>query len=152
VISLDSNLLLYAYNADAPLSARAARFLEAMNPRDDVVLSEFTLVEFYRLLRNPAVLSKPLSAGEAAAVITQFRQHPYWRVAGFPASDSTALHDELWRLACVSRFAFRRIFDARLALVLRAYGVTEFATANVKDFQGFGFRRVWNPLEEANRK
>ena len=26
------------------------------------------------------------------------------------------------------------------------HGVTEFATANVKDFQGFGFTRVWNPL------
>jgi hypothetical protein len=51
--------------------------------------------------------------------------------------DSTALHDELWGLASQSAFAFRRIFDARLALVLRAHGVTEFATANVKDFQGF---------------
>jgi hypothetical protein len=24
--------------------------------------------------------------------------------------------------------------------------VTEFATANVKDFDGLGFRRAWNPL------
>lgn len=23
-----------------------------------------------------------------------------------------------------------------------------FATTNVKDFEGFGFSRVWNPLEE----
>ncbi|MFM8358316.1 MAG: hypothetical protein ACKOET_07130 [Verrucomicrobiota bacterium] len=29
---------------------------------------------------------------------------------------------------------------------LRHDGVTEFATANVKDFEGFGFERVWNPL------
>jgi hypothetical protein len=26
-------------------------------------------------------------------------------------------------------------------------GVTEFVTASVKDFEGFGFVRVWNPLE-----
>jgi len=25
-------------------------------------------------------------------------------------------------------------------------GVTEFATANLKDFFGLGFDRVWNPL------
>jgi hypothetical protein len=31
-----------------------------------------------------------------------------------------------------------------LALWLRRQGVTEFATANVKDFEGFGFDRVWN--------
>ena len=26
----------------------------------------------------------------------------------------------------------------------------DFATANVKDFKGFGFRRVWNPLEQSD--
>lgn len=25
-------------------------------------------------------------------------------------------------------------------------GVTEFATTNAKDYQGLGFRKVWNPL------
>ena len=29
-----------------------------------------------------------------------------------------------------------------------AQGVTEFATVNVKDFEGTGFRRVWSPLGE----
>ena len=38
------------------------------------------------------------------------------------------------------------MIDARLALTLRHHGVTEFATANLKDFEGFGFAKVWNPL------
>lgn len=25
---------------------------------------------------------------------------------------------------------------------------TKFATTNVKDFEGFGFSRLWNPLRE----
>jgi len=29
---------------------------------------------------------------------------------------------------------------------MTAQGVTAFATANVKDYQDFGFRKVWNPL------
>jgi hypothetical protein len=29
------------------------------------------------------------------------------------------------------------------------HGVTEFAASNAKDFQGFGFTRVWNPLASA---
>ena len=41
---------------------------------------------------------------------------------------------------------FRRIIDARLALTLRHHEATEFATSNPRDFQGFGFTRVWNPL------
>lgn len=43
-------------------------------------------------------------------------------------------------------FARRRIDAARTALSLRAFGVSEFATANVNDFQGCGFATVWNPL------
>ena len=31
---------------------------------------------------------------------------------------------------------------------MTAQGVTEFATVNVKDFDGLGFRKVWNPLTE----
>jgi len=38
------------------------------------------------------------------------------------------------------------IHDTRSALTLLAHGVREFATANVKDFGGLGFKRVWNPL------
>ena len=29
---------------------------------------------------------------------------------------------------------------------MTAQGVTEFAMVNVKDYEGFGFRKVWNPL------
>lgn len=34
----------------------------------------------------------------------------------------------------------------RMAFTLRHYGVTHFATQNLKDFQGFGFREVFDPL------
>lgn len=59
---------------------------------------------------------------------------------------SPALHGDLWRQAADGSFGRRRVHDARLALALRRQGVTEFATANVKDFTGFGFDRVWNPV------
>jgi hypothetical protein len=51
----------------------------------------------------------------------------------------------LWQLARTSD-SVRRIYDIRLALTLRHYSVTDFATANGKHFQGFGFSKVWNPL------
>jgi hypothetical protein len=40
----------------------------------------------------------------------------------------------------------RRIYDLRLGMSLVAQGVTELATVNLKDFEGIGFQRVWNPL------
>ena len=39
-----------------------------------------------------------------------------------------------------------KVCDVRAALAMIAQGVTEFATANVKDYEGFGFRKVWNPI------
>ncbi len=147
MISLDSNLLLYAVNKASPWHERARAFLESLSPREDVALSELVLVEFYTLLRNPAVLTAPLDAPQAVAIIQNFRRHPRWSILGCPPAHRQ-LYDELWPLAATAGFARRRIYDARLALTLRLQGVKEFATANVRDFSAFGFARVWNPLEE----
>ncbi len=145
MIGLDANLLLYAYAEAAPEHVPARLFLESLAENHSVAVSEFTLMEFYLLLRNPVVLEKPLSAEEAVAVIGSYRSHPCWRIPGFPPS-SKPLHDMLWSLAGKSPFARRRIYDVRTALTLQAVGVDEFATANVKDFKDLGFKRVWNPL------
>ena len=145
MLSIDTNLLLYCYSEASPQHAAAREFIEAVSQREDVALSEFVLTEFYLLLRNPAVLSQPLTAAEAVAVVQSYRQHPRWKILGFPPT-SRELHAELWRQAGVPGVARRRIYDTRTALSLRAFGVTEFATANVRDFEGFGFTRVWDPL------
>ena len=143
--SFDADLLLYAFSQASPFHERARRFLEDLTPRDDVAVSELVLVELYTLLRNPAVLLRPLGAPAAVDVVQTYRRHPRWMVLGFDP-DSIALHDELWPLAAEAGFGRRRIYDARLALSLRRQGVTAFATANLKDFNCFGFDRVWNPV------
>jgi uncharacterized protein len=145
VLSIDTNILLYAYSSAAPQHGAARDFLLRQSARQDVALSEFVLTELYVLLRNPSVLGRPLSAPEAVAAVQAYRAHPHWQVVGFPA-DSRALHDQLWSRLASSRTGRRAVFDLRLALCLRACGVQEFATANVEDFQGMGFARVWNPL------
>jgi len=53
---------------------------------------------------------------------------------------------ELWSLASKREHPRRRIHDTRTALSLIAFGVTDFATLNLKDFQNMGFKKVWNPL------
>ena len=147
MLAIDANILLYAYAEAAPDNQSARSFIEELRRDPAVAISEFTLAEFYLLLRNPAVLNKPLSPAEATEVIEAYRHHPQWRVLGFPPA-SRDIHDELWGVAKRPQFARRRLYDVRTALTLIAFGVTEFATANIKDFKGLGFKRVWNPLEE----
>lgn len=148
MLSVDTNLLLYTFSEAAPEHEPARQFIESISSREDVALSEFVLTELYLLLRNPSVLTDPLGATEAVEVIQSYRRHPSWKIIGFPPA-SRELHAELWQRAARRDFARRRIYDTRTALSLRAFGVTEFATANVRDFEGFGFAKVWNPLGTA---
>ena len=145
MLSIDTNILLHAFNEDSPGHDDAYAWLTSIQSDENVAISEFILAELYGLLRNPAVLKHALPADEAADVIRTYRSHPRWRLIGFPV-ESRPLHDALWQKAAAKNFAFRRLYDARSALTMTAQGVTEFATANVKDFEGLGFRRVWNPL------
>ena len=143
--SADANILLYSYCEASPHHAAAEAFLTSYALREDMALSEFVLSELYLHLRNPAVLDDPLTPSKAVAVIQTYRQHPRWRVLGFPPR-SRDIHAALWKAAATAGFARRRIYDLRTALCLQAFGVTDFATANVKDFEGTGFLKVWNPL------
>ena len=78
---------------------------------------------------------RSLGAVEAAEVVQVYRRHPRWRQIGFPG-ESRPLHDALWEQARASNFAFRRLYDVRTTLTMVTQGVTEFATVNLKDFQG----------------
>ena len=147
MLSIDANLLLYAFNNASPWHDSSRAWLTSIAGDEDVTISELILAEFYGLLRNPAVLKRPLPADEAVGVIQTYRTHPRWRLIGFP-TESRPLHDTLWQKARANAFAFRKLYDTRSALTMTAQGVTEFATVNVKDFEGLGFRKVWNPLAD----
>ena len=69
-----------------------------------------------------------------------YRGNPRWRLI-----ENAPVMEGVWSAAGDVGFARCRIIDLRLALTLQHHGVTELATANVKDFEGLGFERVWNP-------
>jgi toxin-antitoxin system PIN domain toxin len=142
MIGVDTNLLIAWLNSAHPGHPVAKPWFESQSASTDLVLCELVLIELYSLLRNPKLWASPLLAPAAVAMIQTLRQHPHWELVDYPGG----LMGEIWSHASASQFAYRRIYDARLALTLRHHGVTEFATANVKDFQDFGFTRVWNPL------
>ncbi|HEV2691789.1 MAG TPA: TA system VapC family ribonuclease toxin [Verrucomicrobiae bacterium] len=145
MISFDTNLLLYSLNQDCPEHTAARAFFDSLpTTPGSVAISELVLVELYVLLRNPAVLAKPLSAPDAAVIIQAFRQHPRWTL--LDAANAPEVMNSVWKIAARPDVGRRVIFDARLALTLKHHGVTEFATRNEAHFKVFAFDRVWNPL------
>lgn len=141
MFSIDTNILVYALDQRSADHTKAREFLMEHADDPQVAISELVLVEFYLHLRNPAVFQRICSEAEAADICQQFRRSPRWRLI-----ENAEVMDEVWERAAQAGFARRRIIDARLALTLRRHGVDEFATVNTKDFAGFGFTRVWNPL------
>lgn len=145
MIGIDTNILLPAVETANRDHEHAAAFLATLQTENDVAISELVLIELYGLLRNPQILAKPVDPREAAVVCENFRRHPRWHVLGLPP-DGRAFHDALWNKLRDPKTPRRRIYDLRLGMSLVAQGVTDFATVNTRDFQGLGFRKVWNPL------
>jgi len=145
MLGIDTNVLLYSLNPASRHQQAAERFLRAsLSDRSrQVALADYVLVELYNHLRNKAVMKKPLGAKEAVALVTG-----YWKVPNVLRIEHATVMDEVWKIASESNFARRRIFDVRLAKTLLHHGVTEFATANVKDFEGLGFAKVWSPIAD----
>lgn len=141
MISVDTNLLFLGTISAGPVNTLARSFLDGLKDDQGVLISELALVEYYGLLRNPAVLSRPLTAPDAVAAVNSFRHHPRWAIVDHEPSVMASV----WLRAASPEFARRRIFDLRLALSLLHHGVRHFATRNVRDFEGLGFERVWDP-------
>src|SRR6266550_1846277 len=130
MISFDTNLLLYSLNQDcAEYNDARAFFASLPTTPGAVAICELVLVELYVLLRNPAVLNKPLDPADAVSIVQSFRQHPAWVLIDYPGKASGVMN-ELWRLVSQPNTGRRIVFDARLALTLRHHGVTGFATRN----------------------
>jgi len=143
MISIDTNIFFYALNPKSTHHIPARQFIqEVVSDREkQVVITDYVLAKLYNLFRNPAVMSNPLGSEEAVEVVTA-----YSKIPNVKRVENAPVMNEVWKLAAMKNFARRRLFDVRLALTLQHHGVTEFATANVKDFQKLGFNKVWNPL------
>ena len=143
MITADTNLFIHAADPDSPYHSRARDFFAGLESLgEEFVVCELVLVELYMQLRNGAIFTNPYTAREAAGYCQAMKANPLWRCIDYDPDVS----GPLWKWAAETQAGFRQIIDARLGWTLRHHGVTQFATANVKDFKGFGFERVWNPL------
>jgi len=143
MLTADTNLFIHAADPDSPQHHKASEFFHKLPATgEEFVVCELVLVELYMQLRNGAIFVRPYTAREAASYCQSLKQNPLWRCVDY----HTDISPQLWEWAAATHAGFRQIIDARLALTLRHHGVTQLATANVKDFKRFGFERVWNPL------
>jgi hypothetical protein len=74
---IDANLLLYAYNADAPQQSAMARWLsELLESSETIALPWITVRAFLRISTNPRLWENAKPAKEAFRIISEWLEQP----------------------------------------------------------------------------
>ena len=142
---VDTNVLLYAANLDAPEHAAAAGFLRRTTAAgEDWALSWGVIYEFIRVSTHPRVMRPALSLAEALAFL-----RPFLALQNVTVLGPTPRHFEMLERTAAEhpRVAGNLVFDLRTAVLLREHGLQDIVTADT-DFLQFPFLRVTNPLLE----
>ena len=142
--SLDTNILIYAANNDAPEHAKALAVVNLMltNP-SEWILSDQVLWEFYRALRHPKILQKPRTSTQAAAQVRFIREKSGVACCSY----ETGFFDDVLSLLEKPRFPYQRTHDSVLGITLLKHGVKTFYTRHEKDFTDIPFLKVINPID-----
>jgi uncharacterized protein len=141
VIVLDVNLLVYAYNADAPLHAPARDWVQnTLNGRQAVGLPWAVLCGFIRITTSPRILVEPMLPLEALTHV-----HEWLRCPGVDVLDPGRRHLEIvGRLLEEAGVAGSLTTDIHLAAIAMEYQCT--LASNDQDFGRFSGLRWVNPL------
>ena len=68
-ICIDSNILIYAFNAQSQFNAKAEAILEELMRADGFAIADISLIEFYQIITNDKVLSDPISPDKSYEII-----------------------------------------------------------------------------------
>jgi toxin-antitoxin system PIN domain toxin len=146
--SLDTNILVYAVNQGCDEHEKALRIYQSMlvSPAEWMVADQ-VLFEFYRALRNPRILERPLDHSTALQQIRFLREESGVLHCGYDS--------RFWEKIIVpmagSAHGSSHIFDRILAITLLSNGVTTFHTRNTRDFAEFSFKKIVNPIDDTQR-
>ena len=143
---VDTNVLLYAANRDAPEHSIARRFLEErVTGGAGWHLTWSNIYEFLRVSTHPRIFRRPLGAADAWGFISALCESPNLSVLQETERHGDVLA-EIFRLVRGASGNF--IYDCRIAALMREHDVQEIATRD-SDFRKFPFVRVIDPFAPA---
>ncbi|MCK6553231.1 PIN domain-containing protein [Candidatus Binatia bacterium] len=142
MIAVDTNILVYAADADAPLHEPCRRWIEERRARPDAWYTTWPVVyEFLRVTTHPRVFRKPWTIGAAWAFVAALRAAPAFELLA-PTDRHAEVLDSL--VADFPHLAGNILHDAHTAVLLREHGVRQLCTRDT-DFHRFPFIEVIDP-------
>jgi len=143
VFLVDTNVLLYAMDQDAPEHARCRSLLEQWRAQASPWFCTWNILyELLRVSTHPRVLRRPCTHAESWSFVRALLSSPslelllhterHARVAQEVFDDTPALRGNLY-------------FDAHTAVLMREHGLRRIVTRDA-DFHRFPFLEVLDPL------
>jgi toxin-antitoxin system PIN domain toxin len=144
VLVVDTNVLVYAADADAPEHGRCRSALEGWRlGRTPWYLTWGIVYEFLRVVTHPRVLRRPVEAADALSFLNAVLASPSVNILTETARHLevlTEISDE------VALLAGNLYHDAHTAALMRENGIRSIVTRDT-DFHRFGFLEVLDPLQ-----
>jgi predicted nucleic acid-binding protein len=129
---VDTNVLVYALDADAPQHTAARALLETARDAPAILfVTSQILCEFHSLVTNPRRVPKPLTAADALAAISDLLG--FLQMLPVPAHTINGLLDLLSRHPVTGG----DVFDLHIIATMQANDVERIYTFNVADFEAF---------------
>lgn len=143
MLAVDTNVLVYAADADSPFHTPCREWLERQRVRPDAwYVSWGVLYEFLRITTHPRVMRRPWNAPTAWTFVTQLLASPGLEVLVATTRHAAVAEQVFTELPELSG---NLLHDAHAAILLREHGVKQICTRDT-DFGRFPFLEGIDPL------
>ncbi len=143
MLVVDTNILVYAGDADSPFHVVSHDWLERQRARADAWYTTWAILyEFLRVTTHPRVMRRPWSAPEAWGFVSALLASPGLGVL-VPTQRHAQVAEQV--IAELPHLAGNVLHDAHTAVLMREHGIRRICTRDV-DFHRFSFLEVVDPL------
>jgi len=143
MLVVDTNILVYAADADSPFHAACREWLERQRVRPDAWYVTWSILyEFLRVTTHPRVMRRPWLAPTAWDFVVALLASPGLAVL-VPTSRHAEVAGQL--IAELPHIAGNMLHDAHTAVLMREHGIRQVCTRD-NDFHEFPFLEVIDPL------
>ena len=143
MLVVDTNVLVYAANADAPEHARCRDLLERLRRSDSPWYLTWSIgYEFLRVVTHPRVMARPWDGDSAMTFLRLLLGAPAAGMLRETDRHRSVLHTVIAELPFLSGNLFH---DAHTAALMREHGIRTIVTRDL-DFHRFPFLDVRDPL------
>ena len=144
MLAVDTNILIYAADADSSFHTSCRSWLENQRQRADAWYVTWEIFyEFVRITTHPRVMHNPWSARQAWGFVAALLASP-----GLAVLVPTERHAEVAAavIAELPHLTGNLFHDAHTAILMREHGIRQICTRDT-DFHRFPFLEVIDPLQ-----